>query len=56
MQTGNPGGAHLRLIATGEAIPLRGLEGPEILVVPREKTPTGAAARGNPGGAPVLAS
>ena len=23
-------------------------EGPEILVVPREKTPTGAAARGNP--------
>ena len=22
--------------------------GPEILVVPREKTPTGAAARGNP--------
>ena len=29
---------------------------PEILVVPREKTPTGAAARGNPGDAPVLAS
>ena len=28
----------------------------EILVVPREKTPTGAAARGNPGDAPVLAS
>ena len=27
---------------------------PEILVVPREKTPTGAAARGNPGDAPVL--
>ena len=30
--------------------------GTEILVVPREKTPTGAAARGNPGDAPVLAS
>ena len=28
----------------------------EILVVPREKTPTGAAAGGNPGDAPVLAS
>ena len=38
----------------GPAIPLSVLESPsarndpEILVVPREKTPTGAAARGNP--------
>ena len=29
---------------------------PEIRVVPREKTPTGPAARGDPGDAPVLAS
>ena len=28
---------------------------PEILVVPREKTPTGAAARGNPYDATIIA-